>query len=749
MVIHGDMSDGELRELFELIEEKVSGFERSEFEPYIAKHTTIPSHRSVDLEFPADPKKKAGEPLALVAWPLGQITDASERVLWDVLEGVLLNGEAAPLRQGLIQRGLAASLVMSGTVMSTADCVFLVGGTDVPRENPKRLAEGVREILEGIVREGISPKAIEAVLNEYSFQLQEGPLSSPQGVQLAANISPRWLRGEDPIAAMDARARLNAARERLTLEPNLLTDLIRDRILNNPESVTVTLKPSHDAHRVAAEQEVARARAYVAELGQEGIDRVSEINTRVIAEMDDPTQLAKIPALSVTDLPPSLAPFDIISERDEHGPIYRGTIPSTGIVYSRLAFDLTDVPDQLLMYAPFLSGFLGNHDTSRPLVEYEQDVRSRTGGISFGVNLDLAPSTNQERINLIARGAALNERSPDLFELTREGLFETRIDPIRARELLNEEISSQELGLQRNGHSAAVGEAKKAVSELYHRGSLLGGFQQLEFLRQLRGRLDSDWSRIHADLTQLTSACITADNARAGLHSDAASRDKHTALLERLLSEIPSGVALAPHQPGIFIPGDPLLGLPVNTDVAYIGTAQRLPLDPNSDLLGAMLVLNRALRYNYLLPEIRGKSGAYGTGASFATQSGIFSTYTYRSKKENLLTDIETIRRIPTFLRSMDLPSSELGKLIIGTASDFAQYEHPRYAASGDFQSRLMGRTRELQERIYQQIVRCTPEQVRQAAEIICNASTAPCVRVVSSESVLHQAGIPISTDRS
>ena len=47
---------------------------------------------------------------------------------------------------------------------------------------------------------------------------------------------------------------------------------------------------------------------------------------------------------------------------------------------------------------------------------------------------------------------------------------------------------------------------------------------------------------------------------------------------------------------------------------------------------GALLVLSELMTYNYLLPTIREKGGAYGAGCK-VNESGVFTMYSYRDPK--------------------------------------------------------------------------------------------------------------------
>jgi Zn-dependent M16 (insulinase) family peptidase len=52
----------------------------------------------------------------------------------------------------------------------------------------------------------------------------------------------------------------------------------------------------------------------------------------------------------------------------------------------------------------------------------------------------------------------------------------------------------------------------------------------------------------------------------------------------------------------------------------------------NADDFAALMVLGDLMTFNYLLPSIREKGGAYGAGCK-VNESGTFSFYSYRDPK--------------------------------------------------------------------------------------------------------------------
>jgi Zn-dependent M16 (insulinase) family peptidase len=177
-------------------------------------------------------------------------------------------------------------------------------------------------------------------------------------------------------------------------------------------------------------------------------------------------------------------------------------------------------------------------------------------------------------------------------------------------------------------------------------------------------------------------------------------------------------------------------------DVAYIGTASILPVEKLEGLKGPIMVLNRAITYNYLVPEIRGRSGAYGAGSSIHPHVGSFTCYTYRSRKDGIARDLDTIRKIPMFLATLDVSQGELEKLIVGTLADYAPYSHPRDAAATHFSRFCFGSPEDARQSLYREIRGCSHDELMRAANVLREHVADPIIRVVSSDDALRDAGL-------
>jgi Zn-dependent M16 (insulinase) family peptidase len=746
IVVHGDFSEAQLSQVFDRIAANIGSFSQSDFTPVLKSHTPKAGHREIIVPFPQQPDQLEGAPLASLAWPLGRVDALDDRMLWEVVERVLLGGESSPLQRELLARRATKQVVLSGSVLGSLDAFFLVSGKDVSAENPNQFIKKVRTILSEIVRDGLPQDEVEAALSGLEFALREGSADSPRGLEFAESFVPKWLLGQGPLQMLDRLSSLGRVRDLLANKPRLLEDLIEQRLLNNPESVSVILQPSHEQYDRVIRDEKERVQAFVAALSDGEIAKIEACNERMLQQQragDDPQLLEKLPSLSPSDIPDKLAALDTVTS-SEVGRVVVSSTDTAGISYGQLAFDISGMPEELLCYAPFMARLVGSVDTEkRSFVDFDRAVRIRTGGISAYVDTGIDQKSMLGKAFFMLSGRALSERAGELFDLMQEAVFASKFDK-RGRfvELLDEAIANRELSVTREGHRFAIAEAIYAASAECRYASLLEGFGQTRFLHGLRARVNSDWEGVQADLERFASA-FSLENVRLGLCADESQLERSAFLLVEAYKSLPSqGGSLEIGRPPVANSPALQVGLPINTEVAYLGIARQLSESKRRGLNGALLVAMRALTYDYYIPEVRQRSGAYGAGAFYRGLSGIVGGYTYRSRNAHIAADIETMLGGAKFLARHRLTSTQVGKLIVGVISEWAPYKHPSDAAGSAFSRACFNIPAELREEWYQEIRACTPAQVKQVGELLIEGGSPWYVRVVSSTEALASAGL-------
>ena len=134
-----------------------------------------------------------------------------------------------------------------------------------------------------------------------------------------------------------------------------LHELIRERLLDNPQRLTTVLSPDPNMQARLDENENARLKAIRVQLTGEQMRQIaadaSELE-RLNGQPDSPEDLAKLPQLHVSDLPEKPLPIPSTVETVSGRPLLRSDVYSNGVNYLVLNFDLQGLPQHLWQYLP-------------------------------------------------------------------------------------------------------------------------------------------------------------------------------------------------------------------------------------------------------------------------------------------------------------------------------------------------------------------------------------------------------------
>eukprot|EP00913_Durusdinium_trenchii_P023993 g22534.t1 len=174
------------------------------------------------------------------------------------------------------------------------------------------------------------------------------------------------LRFEEPLA--DLKARLEKG------EP-VFQDLIRTKILENSHKVIVESKPSKEVGKKMEEDEKAALEKHRKTLSEEDIEALI-IETVKLKEIQEQTVNRR--SLKFEETP------KIPTEMKGSEPVVlRHALPTSGVIYMDVAFDLSRVPQELLPLVPLFTRGLTQLGTAKgDFVDLTRRVGMGTGGIA-------------------------------------------------------------------------------------------------------------------------------------------------------------------------------------------------------------------------------------------------------------------------------------------------------------------------------------------------------------------------------
>ncbi|MEX2502398.1 MAG: hypothetical protein WD336_08475, partial [Trueperaceae bacterium] len=572
--------------------------------------------------------------------------------------------------------------------------VLRAGLRGVPADRVGRVHALILDTLRALVERGVDANDLEAGRNRIEFALREMDVRGGQrGLALSLTALGPWLRGRDPLRELDLDAVLASLDRRAVDGPASATRLLRERLLDNPHRIDLTVVPDPELSARRDDAERRRLEAWAAELGEDGLQAVAERAERLREEQatpDPPETVATLPRLTRADVGEADPETPVVA--DALGDAERLTIdlPTRGIVYLDLGFDLRAVPERLLPLAGVLGRLLLETGTEqRDLSELTRAIDRATGGIDARVELADGVDGRDGLARFFVRGRALASSAGTLTDLLLDVVRRARLtDPARVRAILVETVARRRSMLEAAGTRFAMLRLEAHGGPESRAQERMAGLGSLSELATWVRRCDQAWDEVARDLEELRDRLLTADALVVGVTGDAKAREAAESAVRALGAGLPSGDGRRYAWDGLSAP-DEHEGWVLPGQVHYVATGA--PLRDRSPLPGSWLAAGRWLATEVMTPELRFRGGAYGGGSAVDPLNGAIRHYSYRDP--NLTSTLRVMADASHRLREegASLPADEIETLVIGTLGSLMPYELPATRGYRSVLRRLRG----------------------------------------------------------
>jgi len=319
-------------------------------------HISVPDekryHAPVRIQesYAFDEKTEAANKTHIVlGWLLGNTTNLKEQLEAHLLEGVLLDDSASPLRHALETSELgSAPSPLCGLEASNREMSFVCGLEGSSAENADALEALVLGVLQEVADKGIPKDRVEAVLHQ--LELSQREISGdgyPYGLQLILSGLSCAIHRGDPMALLNLDPVLEELRSNVQ-DPDYVCTLVRERLLENMHRVRLTMVPDKklsERRKLAEKRRLEKLKAGFDEQQKQSIVQQAEALLERQKQVDDPDMLPKV---GLQDVPAEMriATGDTFSIGGRPANFYaQGT---NGLIYQQLVVDLAQVDDELL-----------------------------------------------------------------------------------------------------------------------------------------------------------------------------------------------------------------------------------------------------------------------------------------------------------------------------------------------------------------------------------------------------------------
>ena len=660
--------------------------------------------------------------------------DLDTEIALGFLDHLMLGTVSAPLRKKLLDSKLGEALTASGIEDELMQPTFSVGLKGVKEEDLDKVEPLVMEELRRLAEEGFDAKSVEASVNTIEFALRENNTGRfPRGLSLMLRSMTNWLYDRDPFTPLRFEEPLQKLKARIEAGEDVWRPLIQKYLLDNSHKVTLYLEPDKALAKATEEEEKARIVSETKALGEEDLAKLVE-NTKLLKKKqetpDTPEALKCVPSLSVSDIPKEAKTIPIDVRTDglpEGAKLITHDIFTNDIVYAEMLLPLRGVPKDLVPYVPLFARCIFNVGTTdESLLELQQRIGSKTGGISASCFTSDIKGEDEAVAYIMIRGKCTRAQAPDLFALAKDAAFKCRVDDEeRITQMVLESKASYETSIVAAGHRFASSRLHAMENtEAGWLGDAMGGLGGLYHTRSLAKSLTEGgaFAEVSSKLEQIRQAVLNSNGSIVNLTGDAALLAEVTPLAEDFMASLPANGAAtcdwASREP--VEARNELLTVP--TQVNYVAKSINL-YKGGYDLHGASYVVNKQLNVTWLWDRVRVSGGAYGGFCDFDTHSGLLTYASYRDP--NLLKTLDVYSGTPGHLKGEEveaMDSESLEKAVVGTIGDVDSYQLPDAKGYSSLLRHILKVSDEQRQQRRDEILATTKEDFASFGDVIADA---------------------------
>lgn len=720
----------ELDKVLALIGSYLSEYKRSECFTEIPEGKMMPEGR-LEIEYPVNsPEDERDGTRIVLLHRLG--THADKQGYWSVslAADALADGNSAPLKKAILDSGLCKNFSFY-PVSGMKYPIFVTRFTDVKDGCEEKLLSLYRKALAELLCTDVDHEKISANLNITEFQTREADYGSyPRGMVYMSSVMEEIVCGEDPINGLKYNELFTFLRSKLNT-PHYI-EALRSVFENSDEGMLI-LRPSAelDAKRIAAEEaEMQRLSELLTEDEVQTIVYKSKALELWQATPDTAEAIAAIPTLTLADLcpPTKITPTEVDERLGAR--VITHPIPTSGITYLDLFFDVTDFDADDIVAASLMGMSMHEFDTKRRNAEsVKNEIKSTLGG--FSLRTSVFKNNGKPNVYLQFSLSLLDTDKEKALRLLPELLYERKYNApeklkmrilqflTRAREALASSASTNCISL-----GAAMYDEFEAIKEINGGVSYYLALKRLEKENAEEGLLQK--------FTEIIDTCLTRSRLTLALTGE-----NDLDFIDKVISTVKEGGSKANASPIKRLKREKI-GIAIPSQVSFAALVTNMISEAGIKHHGSLLTLGNILDYELLWNEIRVKGGAYGTGFICRGNSGTLGCYSYRDPSPKA--SIDVFRTLPNMIRDFVAEAPDLTRYIIGSVGALETVTTPRTEGDTENIHYLSGKTREDILKLRSEALGTENADLLRAADVIEKATETATWVIAGPRDVLEAA---------
>ena len=528
-------------------------------------------------------------------------------------------------------------------------------------------------------------------------------------------------------------------------DPAFVRRLVREKLLDNPHRVRLTMAPDPELPGRRAAEERARLEAIRARMSEADLASIDEAAAALKDRQEADEDPSVLPKVGVEDVPEDVAIPE--GEKVSFGPapgvwFSAGT---NGLSYLQVVVDVPPLAPDLLAHLPAYCDCVSEVGSAgRDYLATQARQAAVTGGLGAGLSV----GTSQEEIDrlqgwFVLSGKALARNQGALADLLAETLAAPRFDEAdRLRELVAQGRAQAEAHVTRSGHLLAMSAAGAGLGRLAALEDEWHGLRGIRRLKDLDDALGDD-AALAQFAARLEAIRDAIGRARLEILAVGEALEPAADSAGRLARSVANGPApeSTPFDPdteaALRSRGSAREAWLTTSEVSFCARAFSAVPQAHPDA-PALRVLGPYLRNTTLHRAIREQGGAYGAGAGYSADAGTFRLFSYRDPRiAGTFADFDlAVRRV------LDEPQEEarLEEAILGVISDLDRPGSPAGQAIGSYFGTRHGRDPAQRRRYRRAVLEVKLDDLRRVAERYLSPERARDA-VVTSDDLLAREG--------
>lgn len=709
--LYGDMDP--LACLKHIHEGFLSEFSRSYILPAISETTCVKKGEILRETYASSEDNNEGTYLTY-ALKAGKCTDPERITALQILSYVLLESNASPIKNALLDAGICEE-AEGWFDSSTYEMVFSIVVKNAEPDKMNRFIQIIDEECKRIVSEGLPEDLLQSALRKYDFLLREEDYgSTPKGLIYCTRLMKRWLHDEDPCDSLRMIETIEKIKK--GSGEGYFESLLESVFIQNEDKVYIVFEPENGKDKKDAEKFQAELDQRYQSMTEKDFMEIKSDAEKLDLfqkQIDSAEILAQIPLLEISEIDqqPKLTAY--IKETLPNGnPLLYVPMESNGILYLKLFFDASGVPQKLLPYTGLLTELLGKLDTDQYSYQQLPTIKNQIfGGLSFH-NTTFNKNADEYRTFLSVKMKLLKEDLIQALNVLHNIIVKTDYEMIEnIKKIVKSAKIKGEYELQNNAHYFAIFYSGSNLFPALYLDEITSGIRYYHFLCEIDRQLENDPKSVIEKLKETAGYIFIQNNMEVAVGCERKDFDfvknqwNDFKLTQKEIRKNTYDFDLNAEK------------------MAFMNTAGIVYNITSFDFQkngipyhGKYQVLRTIINLEYLWNKVRVQGGAYGCGCKFMN-SGFSYFYSYRDP--NLKETYKIYQTLADEISTFTASEREMTKYILGTINELDQPKtnmDKLNAAINKFYKEISDESL-MQQR--QEILQTTPDDIRQCKNLL------------------------------